>query len=336
MVYPVIFFVYLGYNVAMRMARAADDDTAAHAAEEADGHAQAANEVTRTAEDENRRAQVTNEIVAHTENVDHQGQVFDETLFSGTDSLIQHETNGTINHALKELAPYLSMVLGVICPLPVLKGVKVCNDILKDYGIIEDPAMKHLSSLKLAIGANTAASRDVNAALRAHTAASRDVNALKMVKDMTVGCTASIRIDKSDNRATAFFFYAKNNETVARLRSHGYFARDSISQMFDDVREWNHKVGIIYRSRKSVLRFLDEDLPQTNLLDMTFCEKYQDVEIHAHVNSKRSCTISSVEIHKGCSVRYEHLTLCHSCIDVTKGGSAHLHMCSFGSPPPQN
>jgi hypothetical protein len=74
----------------------------------------------------------------------------------------------------------------------------------------------------------------------------------------------------------------------------------------------------------------------TTLPHMEFTEHYQNVTIICHVDSERSLTLSSAKVHRGCSVRFEHLTMDHNSIDVTPGGSAHLHMCNIGPDPPQD
>jgi hypothetical protein len=68
---------------------------------------------------------------------------------------------------------------------------------------------------------------------------------------------------------------------------------------------------------------------------MEFTADYQNVTIICHAHSNRTLVLSSVKIHKGCSVRNEYLTLCHSRINVTDGGSACLFNCNVGlnSPP---
>ena len=163
----------------------------------------------------------------------------------------------------------------------------------------------------------------------------REVETLGIVKEIT---DSSVQFNGLSNELTSCFFYSRNNLIIEQLRgpANNYFAFDSISDMFEAVSVWNYMLATLSSEwkRTSKIYMLDPHPAPRILSHMEFTKHYQNVRIVNHHEAKPCFTISSVKVHKGCSVRFEHLTLCHSNIDVTNGGSAYLHQCNIGSNPP--
>jgi hypothetical protein len=72
--------------------------------------------------------------------------------------------------------------------------------------------------------------------------------------------------------------------------------------------------------RRSTIHLLDAHPAPIHIPHMEFLEFFMNVTIVNHVEANQMLSISSVKIHKGCSVKFEHLTLHHGNIDVSDGG----------------
>ncbi len=155
-----------------------------------------------------------------------------------------------------------------------------------------------------------------------------------IVKQIT---NSSVQFNAVTNKLTSYFFHARNNFVIEQMRGpdNNYFAFDSILDMFDVVSIWNYMLANVKPEWKQTNRIymLDPHPAPKILSHMEFTEHYQNVRIVNHHEAK-PC-ISSVKIHKGCFVRFEHLTLCPRSIDVTNRGSAFLHQCNVGFYPPE-
>ena len=163
----------------------------------------------------------------------------------------------------------------------------------------------------------------------------REVETPGIVKQIT---NSSVQFDGSTNELTSYFFYSRNNFVIEQIRGpeNNYFAFDSISDMFEAVSVWNYMLATLSPEwkRTNKIYMLDPHPAPKILSHMEFTEHYQNVRIVNHHEAKPCFTIYSVKVHKGCSVRFEHLTICHSNIDVTHGGSAYFHQCNVGFYPP--
>jgi hypothetical protein len=220
----------------------------------------------------------------------------------------------------------VSMMLGFLGPLQFVGLATVFIELLKTTGLIKSENVTN----RLA---------DFNVAMKDHAEALREVETPNIVQNIT---KSSIQINETTNEVTAYFFFTKNNIITAQLRGLKYFAFDSTPEMFKAVYVWNYALDTAqksgssqFRKRTSLIYFLDPKPAPMNLPHMDFTEIYQNVTIICHAESKRSLRLSSVKISIGCSVRFEHLTVCHNCIDVKHGGSAYLHQCNIGLNRPR-
>jgi hypothetical protein len=130
-----------------------------------------------------------------------------------------------------------------------------------------------------------------------------------------------VQFNGLSNELTSCFFYSRNNLIIEQLRgpANNYFAFDSISDMFEAVSVWNYMLATLSSEwkRTSKIYMLDPHPAPRILSHMEFTKHYQNVRIVNHHEAKPCFTISSVKVHKGCSVRFEHITVCHSHIDAT-------------------
>ena len=176
---------------------------------------------------------------------------------------------------------------------------------------------------------------DIRPSMGSHTEAYREVETPNIVEKIA---KSSVVFDQSKNELNASFFYTKNNYITKQLLGSDtpYFAFDSITDMFETLSMWNlalvtHASNI---KRSSTIYLLDPHLATIRLPHMEFFEYFMNVTIVNHVEANQMLLISSVKIHKGCSVKFEHLTLHHGNIDVTDGGTAYLHKCIVGGSAP--
>ena len=174
---------------------------------------------------------------------------------------------------------------------------------------------------------------DIKLSMKNHTEAYREVESPNIVYKIA---KSSVEFDESTNELHTHFFYTNNNIVTKQLLGGKYFAFDSIPDMFDTISTWNYTLATqaSKMKRSSMIYMLDPHPAPIHLSHMEFLQYFNNVTIVNHVQAKQMLSISSVKIHKGCSVKFEHLTISHDDIDVTDGGCAYLHKCIVGTTAP--
>ena len=171
-------------------------------------------------------------------------------------------------------------------------GVRVTGAIIAKF-MAESP--RGLADVQLSTGDQT-------------VEAYREVETPGIVKQIT---NSSVQFDGSTNELTSYFFYSRNNFVIEQIRGpeNNYFAFDSISDMFEAVSVWNYMLATLSPEwkRTNKIYMLDPHPAPKILSHMEFTEHYQNVRIVNHHEAKPCFTISSVKVHKGCSVRLNTL-----------------------------
>ena len=176
---------------------------------------------------------------------------------------------------------------------------------------------------------------DIRLSMGNHAEAYREVETPNIVQNIA---KKPVEFNESTNECHAKFFYTNSSMVIEQLKGCDppYFAFDSIPNMFETLSTWNHVIATEKPNikRSSTIYFLDPHLPSIRISHMNFGEYFQNVTIVNHDQAKQMLSISSVKIHRGCSVKFKHLTLSHDSVDVTDGGSAYLHKCNVGTSAP--
>jgi hypothetical protein len=208
----------------------------------------------------------------------------------------------------------------IILNAAVILGFEITKDMYRK--LKDDSPRGGLADIKLSMGN--------------HTEAYREVESPNIVRNIA---KSSVEFNESTNELNSHFFYTNNNIVTKQLLGGGeyVFAFDSIPDMFETLSVWNYVLATEKPNikRSSTIYLLDPHPAPIHLSHMDFLACFNAVTIVNHSQAKQMLSISSVKIHKGCSVKFEHLTLSHSNIEVTDGGCAYLHKCIVGTTAPE-
>ena len=137
------------------------------------------------------------------------------------------ETNEVVRDAIELFKPSIAIFLAILGPMQLAGALYYTVLVLKTLGLTPSvqPSIRELG--------------DLNNHLRAIGENFLEAETLDIVRAWTRGINSSVILDKSDGKLTAYFFYTSNNSIQRQLSMNGYFAYDSLSELWRAVYIWN-------------------------------------------------------------------------------------------------
>eukprot|EP00980_Cylindrotheca_fusiformis_P006225 scaffold1333_cov86-Cylindrotheca_fusiformis.AAC.2 len=238
-------------------------------------------------------------------------------------------TTGMIDNSIEEWAPAIGLILRFIGPLQVVAGLNHFSQIVRNLGGAR-PIPVSVQELK-----------ETNGILKNIAAGKHQKQMKEFVLDLT---ESSMRLDQETGKLTLYFFYTQNNFLVHQLKQLGndpkYFAYDSIRDLLKAVSCWNKYFDILGNRNRDLVRlglrstkvyFLDPPPTNITLSKVEFLNLYKDISFINYFSSTTSVKLKSIEVHQGCSVRLENVTVCKT--DGECEGEVYLHKCALGWDP---
>ena len=143
------------------------------------------------------------------------------------------------------------------------------------------------------------------------------------------------------NVMEVMFFFSQNNQVVHRLQGQGYWAYNTIKELFQALHTFNvalhsveqHENGTLteeqlklIRQRRSTICFLDgPSVSSLSISEAIFLGSYRNINVIQSNTRMGKLCFDSIHIEKGCKAKFEHIVL----KKVMSHGETELFRCSL-------